>query len=102
MFVPDASLDAGDGRMRFEHVWAALDCPGAFALMGDGSEDQTLVLGRMAARVFARPAIGETLVVDGSRLRPAAVAPRSRLSPTTSRAFDGRTRSARIIAAAGS
>jgi len=65
VFVPDASLDEGDGRMRLEHVWAALDCPGAFALMGDGAEDLTLVLGRMAARVHQRPRIGEELVVTG-------------------------------------
>jgi hypothetical protein len=65
VFVPHPSLDAGDGRMRAEHVWAALDCPGAFALMGAGTEDLTLVLGRMAARIDERPRIGEELVVTG-------------------------------------
>lgn len=64
-FVPDASLDAGDGRMATEHVWAALDCPGAFALMGDGREDMVLVLGCMAARIDERPEIGQTLIVTG-------------------------------------
>jgi len=64
-FVPDASLDAGDGRMAPELVWAALDCPGAFALMGDAREDLTLVLGRMTARVAVRPRIGESLLVTG-------------------------------------
>jgi hypothetical protein len=65
LFVPDSSLDAGDGRMAAEHVWAALDCPGAFALMGNGTEDLTLVLGRMAARLHERPAVGDELVITG-------------------------------------
>ncbi len=30
-WVPDASLDGGDGKVKPEFMWAALDCPGCFA-----------------------------------------------------------------------
>ena len=30
-WVPDASLDRGDGKVRPEFMWAAMDCPGCFA-----------------------------------------------------------------------
>jgi len=60
-WTPDASLGDAGGRVPEELVWAALDCPGAFAVgfteRGEG------VLGRMAARVDARPRIGERHVV---------------------------------------
>jgi hypothetical protein len=44
-----------------EFVWAALDCPGAYAC-GFGDRG-LLVLGRLAARVEALPAAGERCVV---------------------------------------
>jgi hypothetical protein len=43
-----------DGLVAPEVVWAALDCPGGLAVMGDA----VVVLGRMAARVLARPRAG--------------------------------------------
>ena len=46
---------------RPEFVWAALDCPGAYAC-GFG-ERGVLVLGRLAARVEALPEAGERCVV---------------------------------------
>jgi hypothetical protein len=48
---------------RPELVWAALDCPGAFAvgLAGRGE----LVLGRLATRIDRLPAVGEQCVVVG-------------------------------------
>jgi hypothetical protein len=46
-----------------EFVWAALDCPGAYAC-GFG-ERGVLVLGRLAARVEALPQAGERCVVVG-------------------------------------
>ncbi len=62
-WMPHESLAADDGVVRPEFVWAALDCPGAFAveLVGRG----TRVLGRLAARVDRRPQVGEELVVLG-------------------------------------
>ncbi len=58
---PDATLGVGD--VRDEFVWAALDCPGAFAveLVGRG----TRVLGRLTVRIEERPVVGEQYVVVG-------------------------------------
>jgi hypothetical protein len=44
-----------------EIVWAAIDCPGAFAVGGEGRGD--VVLGRMTARVHRVPEAGELCVV---------------------------------------
>jgi hypothetical protein len=43
-------------------VWAALDCPGGWAVP---QEDRAYVLGRMATRVDAVPAPGSSCVVVG-------------------------------------
>jgi hypothetical protein len=44
-----------------EFVWAAIDCPGAYAVGAEGRGD--IVLGRMTARVDRVPDAGETCVV---------------------------------------
>jgi hypothetical protein len=44
-----------------EIVWAAIDCPGAFAVGGEGRGE--LVLGRMTGTVFRVPAAGDRCVV---------------------------------------
>lgn len=44
-------------------VWAALDCPGGWAIIGPG---RPYVLGRMAARVLAVPPVGAGCVVVGA------------------------------------
>lgn len=46
-----------------ETVWAALDCPGGWAVL---HADQVYVLGRIAASVAALPAPGSTCVVVGA------------------------------------
>jgi hypothetical protein len=46
-----------------QFVWAALDCPGAYATGALGRGE--LVLGRLAARVLRVPAAGEHCVVVG-------------------------------------
>lgn len=51
-----------------EIVWAALDCPGAWAVLQ--SDDTPIVLGRLAVRVERLPARGEPHVVTGWRLAP--------------------------------
>ena len=60
-WIPDASLGDPGGRVSEELVWAALDCPGAFAV--GFSERGETVLGRMAVRIDARPKLGERHVV---------------------------------------
>jgi len=62
-WTPSSSLADEHGRLRREFVWAALDCPGAFAV-GFAERGET-VLGRFAARVDAVPAPGERCVVIG-------------------------------------
>jgi hypothetical protein len=54
--APTALLESGP-----EFVWAAIDCPGAYAIGAQGRGD--IVLGRMTARVDRMPAAGEKCVV---------------------------------------
>lgn len=61
-WVPDESLCVG-GFVRLPVVWAALDCPGAWA--GEVSEGRPAVLGRLAVDVRRPVAGGERLVALG-------------------------------------
>ena len=54
--APTALLESGP-----EFVWAAVDCPGAYAVGAEGRGD--IVLGRMTARVDRVPDVGEECVV---------------------------------------
>jgi hypothetical protein len=54
--APIALLESGP-----EFVWAAIDCPGAYAVGAEGRGD--IVLGRMTARVDRVPDAGEQCVV---------------------------------------
>jgi hypothetical protein len=59
---PDASLADENGVVRPEFVWAALDCPGYFAVE---QEAGLALLGRMAATIHRPVRAGEQLVVTG-------------------------------------
>lgn len=48
-WIPEENLADEQGRVKNEFLWAALDCPGAFAIMGDSP--RKVVLGRMTAAV---------------------------------------------------
>jgi hypothetical protein len=61
-WVPDASLDAGDGKVRPEFMSAALDCPGYYAVAPD---DCMMLLAQFTARVDRRVHIGESCTVVG-------------------------------------
>jgi hypothetical protein len=50
-------------EVRLEVAWAAIDCPGAYALRGEGRLDP--LLARMTARIDRLPAEGERCVVVG-------------------------------------
>ena len=63
-WTPDASLADERGQGRPEHLWAALDCPGAFAAMV-GPEFRPMVLGRMTASLAGTLAAGEPCAVIG-------------------------------------
>lgn len=60
-WTPSADLAGEDGQVSERFLWAALDCPGAFAL----TDADFVLLGRMSARIDRRPAPGEDLLVIG-------------------------------------
>jgi hypothetical protein len=70
--VPGTDLVAATWTVRAdtvgrEFVWAALDCPGAYAVMAAAGRG-TIVLGRFAARIDRVPGAGERCVVVGHAL----------------------------------
>jgi hypothetical protein len=64
-WVPDSSLDPGDGKVRPEFMSAALDCPGFYAV---SSDDRMMLLGEFTAHVNRRVHIGERCTVIGWQL----------------------------------
>lgn len=73
-WVPDASLDRGDGSIRDEFVWAALDCPGGIGALYDVDTASVRpsapsVLGRLAVCVHDRLRVGESAVAAGWEIR---------------------------------
>lgn len=71
------------GDVRDETMWAALDCPGGWAVLHVG---QTYMLGRIAARVVAVPEPGAACVVVG---RADSMAGRKALTTSTVYGPDG-------------
>ncbi|MBS0393753.1 MAG: hypothetical protein JSR54_03960, partial [Proteobacteria bacterium] len=61
-WCPDASLAGTRGRVRPEFLWAALDCPGYFAIV---DEPRSMLVGSFACRVDDVVAVGEPCVVVG-------------------------------------
>jgi hypothetical protein len=60
-WTPDPSVTGGDGMVRPEMVWAALDCPGGIAA-GEAAglpPDRALLLGRMTASLGTPPRAGD-------------------------------------------
>jgi hypothetical protein len=64
-WTPDPSLDAGDGKVQAEFMWAVLDCPGYFAARDDLKK---MLLGEFTAHVDRRVHIDEPCVVIGWRI----------------------------------
>lgn len=62
VWTPDETVTDDHGRVRTEFLWAALDCPGYFAV-----EDKAglALLGRMSAVLHRTVRAGEALVVTG-------------------------------------
>jgi hypothetical protein len=48
-FIPDASLATRNDVIDEEYLWAALDCPGAWALFNVGAK--ALILGTLCAQI---------------------------------------------------
>ncbi len=66
VWEPAAWTAEDDGSVAPAITWAALDCPGAWAV--DISEERMAVLGRLTARILTPPRAGERYVVAGWRL----------------------------------
>ena len=64
-WVPDPSLDAGDGKVRAEFMSAALDCPGYYAVAPD---DRMMLLAEFTAHIDRRVHVGESCTVVGWQL----------------------------------
>lgn len=64
-WLPADSLDRGDGRVAVEFHWAALDCPGYFAVSGGR---RMMLLGEMQAHVDRRVRVGDPCTVIGWRI----------------------------------
>jgi hypothetical protein len=61
-WVPDASLDGGEGKVRPEFVSAALDCPGYYAVAPD---DRMMLLAEFTAHVDRLVYVGEPCTLVG-------------------------------------
>ena len=65
-WTPDASLDSGDGTVRPEYMWAALDCPGYAAVTPD---NRMMLLAQFTAELERPVRVGEQCVVVGWGIR---------------------------------
>jgi hypothetical protein len=64
-WVPDRSLDQGDGKVRPEFMWAALDCPGWMAI---SAGERTALLGEFTAHVDRLVHVDEACTVIAWRV----------------------------------
>jgi hypothetical protein len=64
-WVPDASLDRGDGKVRPEFMSAALDCPGYYAVAPD---DRMMLLAEFTAHADRLVHVGESCTLVGWRV----------------------------------
>jgi len=64
-WLPADPLDGGDGKVAAEFHWAALDCPGYFAVSGGR---RVMLLGEMQAHIDRRVHVGESCTVIGWRI----------------------------------
>jgi hypothetical protein len=67
-WTPASEWDRGDGLVRDEIVWAALDCPSAVAAAGVDADRRPAVLGRLAVSIDDAPAVGEPHAVISWRI----------------------------------
>ena len=63
-WVPDASLDRGDGKIRPEFMSAALDCPGYYAL----ADDRMMLLAEFTVHLDRLVHVDESCTVVGWRM----------------------------------
>jgi hypothetical protein len=61
-WIPEAYMADEHGRVSSEFLWAALDCPTAYA-SGSPAGFPTILLGRQAVAILKKPAIGEKCII---------------------------------------
>jgi len=64
-WIPDMALANDSGRIHQEYLWAALDCPGYFAVMPMLESGTAAVLGELCARIDAAVEPNANYVVTG-------------------------------------
>ena len=69
-WIIDRGLIAEDGLLAPEFLYAALDCPGYFAVFRD-KQPLVALLGRMTGEIIARPQADETCIVTAWRIASA-------------------------------
>lgn len=62
-WVPDETLVGEANLVRPEFIWASLDCPGAFAVLG--TSIKPVVLGSLTADILERPLLGQQCIAVG-------------------------------------
>jgi len=62
-WIPHQSLNDGSGLVALRFIWAALDCPGAFAAMGRSGDP--LVLGTLTVEIDRPVPVEEHCVIAG-------------------------------------
>ncbi|NLV16614.1 MAG: hypothetical protein GXY50_05345 [Syntrophomonadaceae bacterium] len=62
-WIPDDSLTDDTGLVRNEIIWAALDCPGAWAVFA--GRTRAIVLGKLAVQIMSRMKAHEPCIVLG-------------------------------------
>ncbi len=69
LWIPDASLGDGQGWVRPEFLWAAIDCPGSWSVIGvdsaQGAPSSSMLLGRLTGRLLGQLRVGEECIVIG-------------------------------------
>ncbi|MBS0421825.1 MAG: hypothetical protein JSR66_29210 [Proteobacteria bacterium] len=65
-WTADRTLDRGDGKVKPEFMWAALDCPGYYAVTPD---DRMMLLAQFTAELVRPIEVGERCAVVGWRIQ---------------------------------
>lgn len=86
-WVPDATLADPEGRIPLPVLWAAIDCSGYWAAVGQAQPRAAMLLGRMTAAFDGTVSAGERCIVIGW---PLGVDGRKHFTGTALLGADGR------------
>ena len=66
-WIPAEALGDTEGQVQDIYLWSALDCPGAYAAMGD--RFRAMVLGRMTGQLLKSIPVGEKYTIVAWKIR---------------------------------